>query len=235
MKILSVRDLSVDLDGHSILDRVSFDVDEGSILAILGPNGSGKTVLLKTLLGTLPHRGTIRWARQPRLGYVPQKVETDRHLPINLLNLLSAKLHVLRLPSSDLDRVTADVGLTAEVLATPIGHLSGGEFQRALIAFALVGEPDVLLLDEPTASIDMRGEDALYELLRRLHEERRLTILLVSHDLSVVYRHATEVLCLNRTSLYFGPPREVLTPEALERLYGAPRKFHAHLHEHDAR
>jgi hypothetical protein len=129
--------------------------------------------------------------------------------------------------------VTEEVGLTDEVLATPIGHLSGGEFQRALVAFALLGEPDVLLLDEPTAGIDVRGEDALYDLLRRLHEERRITILLVSHDLSVVYRHATEVLCLNRTSLYFGPPREVLTPGPSSTLRRAASS--TRLHEHDAR
>ncbi len=234
VKILSVKDLSVVLDGNTILERVSFDVEEGDILAILGPNGSGKTVLLKAILGILPHEGIVRWEKPARMGYVPQRIDADRHLPMNLRNLLRAKLGILGLPASDLDHTVAHVGITPEILGTPIGHLSGGEFQRALIAFALLGGPDVLMLDEPTASIDVRGEEALYDLLQRLHEEHHFTALLVSHDLSVVYRYATQVLCLNRTALCCGPPREVLTPEALERLYGAPRKYHAHVDDHDA-
>ncbi len=106
--------------------------------------------------------------------------------------------------------------------------MSGGQFQKALIAFALLGRPNVLLFDEPTASLDELTEERIYELLHSLQTEKNMTVILVSHDLSVVYRYANMVLCLSKEHTCMGPPTEVLTPEMLGALYGAPAKYHRH-------
>ena len=120
------------------------------------------------------------------------------------------------------------MNLPPATAARPIGALSGGQFQRLLLAVALLGRPDVLLFDEPTAGVDAPGQEQLYEMIRRVQRERGLTLLLISHELSVVYRHAANVLCLSRERPCFGPPAEVLTPGAIEQLYGAPLGFHRH-------
>jgi len=119
------------------------------------------------------------------------------------------------------------------MLNTPVGHLSGGYFQRGLIGFALIGKPNVLLLDEPTASIDEPGEEDIYELIHRLQDQYKLAVITVSHDLSFVYRYATRVLCLNKRSVCIGPPREALTPEVLEKLYGPSFSYYVHDHGPD--
>ena len=123
------------------------------------------------------------------------------------------------------------VGLDISFFLKSIGSLSAGQFQRVLIAFALIGKPMVLLFDEPTASIDMKGEETLYDLLHRLQDIHRFSLILISHDLTFVYRYADRVLCLNKEQLCFGVPEEVLTPQALEKLYGTGGKFYHHLHE----
>ncbi|MDO8516049.1 MAG: metal ABC transporter ATP-binding protein [bacterium] len=227
--VLSVKNLNVTLDGNHILEGVDLSLNKGESLAIIGPNGSGKTILLKSMLGIVPYKGAITWAPGVRIGYVPQKIDADRHLPMNLADLLNAKMGILKLPSSAIRPAIDTVGLSEKILTTPIGHLSGGQFQKALIALAILGEPNVLLLDEPTASIDNPGEEQIYELVHRLQDELGITTITVSHDLSFVYRYATQVLCLNQRNVCFGKPEDVLTPENLEKLYGTPHKFYHHL------
>jgi zinc transport system ATP-binding protein len=230
MRILTVENLNVVFDGHNILRDLSFDLDKGENLAIIGPNGSGKTVLLRALLGMIPFEGVVRWLPKIRLGYVPQKIEADKHLPLNLKNLLYAKASVLGIRRPEVNAAAEEVGLSKNAAETPIGHLSGGQFQRALIAFALLGDPDALLFDEPTASIDQLGEQQIYELIHELQDRRGITVLLVSHDLSFVSRYSTKVLCINREKLCFGPPEETLTPSVLGKLYGEHHKYYHHLH-----
>lgn len=226
--LLTVRDLTVRFGERTVLENLSLELGTGEVLAIIGPNGSGKTVLLKSLLGMIPSTGTISWAPGTQVGYVPQKVAPDRGLPLRVREALEAKARMLGLARSEVEKVAESAGLGRELLDAVAGLLSGGQFQKLLIAFALLGQPNVLLFDEPTASLDELSEERVYELLHRLQTERGMTVILVSHDLSVVFRYATTVLCLSRGFTCAGPPKEILTPEALEALYGAPSKYYAH-------
>jgi zinc transport system ATP-binding protein len=228
---LEVEHLWVKLGRQEILRDLSFDVPQGSALAVIGPNGSGKTVLFRALIGSLPHLGSIRWASGTRLGYVPQKLDIERDLPITGRDFLAARCAIASVAKKGKDeiaRVLGLVGIEADLAARPIGTLSAGQFQRLLLAFALVAHPNVLLFDEPTAGVDEPGEERLYETIQRLQVEERLTLLLISHELSLVYRFATNVLCLGRERPCLGAPREILTPEMIAQVYGTPLKYHHH-------
>jgi zinc transport system ATP-binding protein len=176
----------------------------------------------------VPYQGAIRWAPEARIGYVPQKLDIERDLPLTGADLLRAKAHVRRVPPTDVPRALQMVNLGSDVTSRPIGTLSGGQFQRLLLACAFLGRPSVLLFDEPTAGVDERGEDMLYETIHRMQVEQQLTLLLISHELSLVYRYATKVLCLGRGRAWLGAPTEVLTPRRLEELYGGPMTYHFH-------
>ena len=225
---LEVEHLSVAFGRTAVLRDLSFRVAQGSTLAVIGPNGAGKTVLFRALIGAIPYQGTVRWASGTRLGYVPQKLDIERDLPLTGDDFLAAKAALASVPPADVRRSLALVALAPEVVARPIGALSGGQFQRLLLAFALLGSPTALLFDEPTAGVDEPGEERLYETIHRLQEERGLTLMLISHELSLVSRYATDVLCLGREPACFGPPDEILTPALLEQIYGAPLKYHRH-------
>lgn len=230
--ILSVTNLRVTLGRKVVIRDLTFEVNEGDCLAIIGPNGSGKSVLLNVLMQLLPYEGEVRWNTTARLGYIPQKIAPDRQLPVRVSDLLEAKAGFLKLPATEPASVCDDVGLNSEVVSSPIGTLSGGQFQKTLIALALLGRPNILLFDEPTASLDEITEERIYDLLHTLQTRDGITVVLVSHDLSVVYRYANKVLCLSRGKPCVGVPREVLTPEMLEELYGAPPRYYQHIEEH---
>lgn len=230
MQLLVVRNLSVRIENQSIIESLNFELSTGERLSILGPNGAGKTVLLKALLNLVPYSGEIIWSPSVRIGYVPQKIDADRHLPLTYRDLFTSKCRIVKVAVTKIEAIAQSVGLTKEMLSTPVGHLSGGQFQRGLIGFALIGKPNVLLLDEPTASIDEPGEVHIYELIHRLQDQYKLAVITVSHDLSFVYRYATKVLCLNRRSLCIGTPRETLTADVLEELYGPSYSYYQHDH-----
>lgn len=218
--IVRVENVSITLDGRTILHDVHFEIFEGECLAIIGPNGCGKTILLKSLLGILPHEGTVAWRDGVTIGYVPQKIEADRSVPLDVRNLLASKAAVIGCGDEAIATAAARVGLSADLLSTQIGRLSGGQFQRALIAFALLGDPDIVFFDEPTASIDEPGEEQMYDLIERLRRDLGLTAVIVSHDVSFVSRHATRVLCLSRAGRCFGPPRGTLTADVMAEVFG---------------
>ena len=225
--ILKVKNLNVKLDGEEVIKDLSFEVKEGNVLTILGPNGAGKTVFLKTLLGVLPYQGEIKWARGVKIGYVPQRLPFIKDIPMSVSEFFKLK----GAWQEETKEILNLVGLRENFLNKKIGELSSGQFQRILVAWALVKNPNVLLFDEPTTGIDIGGEETIYTLLAKLKEKRNLTILLVTHDLSVVYKFSNFVVCLNKCPICQGKPKEVLTLEVLQKLYGEEVKFYKH-HRH---
>lgn len=226
--ILEVSHLSVQFGDTRVLSDLSFRVSKGSSLAIIGPNGAGKTVLFRALIGSILFEGGILWAPEIRIGYVPQKLDLERDIPMTGVDFLRARAALAGESVGNVSRILSLVGVPMEVALQPIGTISGGQFQRLLVAFALVGDPNVLLLDEPTAGVDEPGQERLNQLVHRLQEGRGLTVLFISHELSVVYRYATNVLCLSRAQACFGPPRRVLTPDLLQEIYGTEVDYHVH-------
>jgi len=224
--ILKVRNLNVRLDYQSIIENLYFEVKKGEVLTILGPNGAGKSVLLKTLLGLLPCKGEIEWAKGIKIGYVPQRLPFIKDIPINIRDFFKLK----HSSEKEAKEILNSVGYREDFLQKKIGDQSSGQFQRILIAWGLLGNPQVLLFDEPTTGVDISGEETIYKLPAELKEERDLTILLVTHDLSVVYKFSTDVLCLNKHPICHGPPQEVLTPESLRTLYAGEVKYYQHQH-----
>lgn len=229
--ILEVKNLHVRAGSATLLSDVSFSVERGETVLVIGPNGAGKTTLFRALIGATPYEGEIRWAAGTKFGYVPQKIDLERDLPITVAEFFTLKgSGAAKLQRHEIEQALLDVRLKPEDAAKGISRLSSGEFQRVLIAWAILGHPHVLLFDEPTASVDVAGQETIYELLHELQDKHGLTLLLISHDLSVVYRYANQVLCLNKAQVCYGAPKEVLTPQELQKLYGADRMFYHHLH-----
>lgn len=226
--ILSVKNLNVTLGEERVIEDLNFEVKRGEFLAILGPNGSGKTTLLKALIGALPFEGDITWSGNPHISFLPERLSPQkfREHPLSIQEFFKFK----RVLDGETLKALKSVGLKnpKKFLGRNPGELSSGQFQRMLIAWSLINNPDVLLFDEPTAGIDIGGEETIYSLLQKFWEERNLTILLVTHEIDVVYALSTHVLCLRKKKLCYGLPRKVLTPKALEELYGTEIKFYKH-------
>jgi zinc transport system ATP-binding protein len=231
--ILEVRDLSVSFDKQEVLRDISFSVNEGEVLAIIGPNGAGKTVLFRALMDLIPYNGEVKWREDAQIGYVPQKLFEKAELPLTVKEFFILKSKNLFFKDKQLVESIfhelRSVGLKPEILNQQLTNLSRGQFQRVLIAWAILKHPNVLLFDEPTAGIDLAGEDTIYNLLHKLQNERGMTVLIISHDLSIIYRYADKVLCLNKEGLCFGEPKKALTSEQINKLYGESAFYH-HLH-----
>jgi zinc transport system ATP-binding protein len=182
--------------------------------------------LLKTLIGLLPYKGEIEWAKELKIGYVPQRLPFIKDIPLNIRDFFSLKGS----PERETEAILNSVGFKQDFSRKKIGDLSSGQFQRVLIAWGLVGNPQVLLFDEPMTGVDISAEETIYNLLAKLKGEMDLTILLVTHDLSVVYKFSTDVICLNSQQICYGPPQDVLTPESLRNLYAGEVKYYQHKH-----
>jgi zinc transport system ATP-binding protein len=220
---LKVEHLSVVRDGQSILHDISLTLHCGEIVALIGPNGGGKSTLLKAIVGELPSTGRVifnddhgRGMVQPRIGYLMQQLEYDRQAPLTVADFLCAnqsRWPVFLGPRRK--RRAAVVQLlehveAAHLIDKPLGGLSGGELQRVLLAFALDPRPDILLLDEPVSALDKDGKQLFYELVRHLRDRYDLLTLIVSHDLDVISTFADSVIYLDRTIQAAGPMQDVL-------------------------
>ncbi len=228
--ILEVKNISVEVDHETILKNVSFEVRRGEALAIIGPNGAGKTMLFRALLGLVSHTGELDWKKGIQIGYVPQKFVIDKSFPLTVREFFLLKSPRFWMPDkgfiAHLEHELSLVGLGKEILSRPLGELSGGQMQRILISSAMLNHPDVLLFDEPTAGIDVGAEQTIYTILHTLQKERGTTVLLISHDLNVVYKYADNVLCINKAMICHGRPKEILNPQELSRLYGGGGFYH---------
>lgn len=234
--LLKVANIKVKFGENLILNNISFDAKEDETIAIIGPNGAGKTVLFRALLGLIPYDGKIEWKEGIKIGYVPQKLFIEPDLPLTTQEFFNLK----EKNKKEVENVLFSVGFRKDlidknhninqILKRKIGVLSGGELQRVLIAWALLGHPDILLFDEPTTGIDISTEETIYGLLHKLQEKEKLTIMLISHELQVVYNYATNVICLNKERVCIGPPREVLDKESLAKVFGGHVGIYLHDH-----
>lgn len=226
-KAVSLKNLNFKFDNSLILNDVSFEIEQGKIVAIIGPNGSGKTTLLKNIIGAYqPSSGSVKvFDKDPErvvrhIGYVPQRFDFDRSIPISVYEFIALeKCGNQQHAPGRISEVLKSVGL-ANLEKSKLGELSGGQFQRVMIARALLHEKAILIFDEPATGVDIAGGRTIYDLIKKINQERKTTCLIVSHELSVVSRYADEVICLNKRVVCSGKPETVITPETLNNLYG---------------
>ncbi|MFW5928677.1 MAG: metal ABC transporter ATP-binding protein [Thermoplasmatota archaeon] len=241
---IELDDVTISFGETEVLKNVSVSIDAGEFLGILGPNGGGKTTLLKVLMGLLePDKGKIRiFGNNPKnaseyIGFVPQYSNFDAQFPIDVWNVVLmgrvGKMGWKPFYSKE-DKKIAKRSLKMvnmyDYKDRQISKLSGGQQQRVLIARALATEPKILLLDEPTASIDEKIKSNIYDLLKKLNEEKNITIILVSHDIGIISSYVKKVACLNKYFIYHGS--DELTPDMIEASYECPVDIVAHGHPH---
>ncbi len=235
--LVEVRGICVSFGAREVLSDAGLTVRRGEVVTLIGPNGSGKTTLIRVLLGLLrPDAGTV-WLRPGlSIGYVPQRLSVDPVLPLSVGRFLALPR---RPRPGSMEQALAEVG-AGHTLDLPLQTLSGGETRRVLLARALLGEPDLLVLDEPVQGVDLTGQAELYGLIGRIRHERGLGVLLVSHDLHLVMAATDEVICLNHHVCCAGRPEMVSRHPEYIALFGPgiAESFaiyaHAHDHEHDA-
>ena len=225
--LIEFADISLELGRTTILDNVGFQVQPGSVHALVGPNGGGKSSLIKTLLGQMPHQGrlSLQWPGEPGvIGYVPQALEFDRGLPMTVDDFMAAMcqrrpafLGLSRHYGGAIGRALERVGMH-DKRKRRMGALSGGERQRVLLAQGLIPSPLLLVLDEPMSALDEAGIQ-VFERLLQDWRQAGITVLWIEHDLEAVGRLADRVTGLNRRVLFDGPPRQTLTPERLLTLF----------------
>ncbi|HSW66317.1 MAG TPA: metal ABC transporter ATP-binding protein [Bacillota bacterium] len=234
---IELKDISFAYNHGPTLEHISLKINSGDYVGVIGPNGGGKTTLIKLLLGLLkPASGQILLWGTPlaqfkdwhKIGYVPQRVDsTDFKLPISVQEVVSFGLR--RSDKAAVQHALDQAGI-AELAGRPLRELSGGQQQKAFIAKALVADPAVLILDEPTVGVDVRSQDAFYQLVAKLNKEQGLTIIMVSHDIDVVVNEVSKLVCINEELVYHGRPKEFIEKDYLTKLYGKTRKLILHGH-----
>lgn len=231
--LLSARNLSVRLGGVDVLQDIDIAIQANEIVTILGPNGSGKSTLLRALLGIIPlSSGRVTRAPNVRIGYVPQRLAMDRSMPMTVRRFLSLPK---RVSDADAAKALEKVGMSGSA-QQQMTDLSGGQFQRVLLARALLCSPQILMLDEPTQGLDQPGEAAFYRLIDEVRLDTGAAVLMVSHDLHVVMAASDRVICLNRHICCEGTPRVVSNAPEYRALFGLGTQgalaLYQHMHDH---
>lgn len=239
MNAVEIKDLSVEFDNIKVLKDINIIIEDKEFVAIIGPNGGGKTTLLKTVLGLVkPSKGSVRvYGKVPedknsQIGYVPQFTKFDKAFPIDVLDVvlmgrLKPKISIFhRYSKEDIEyaKNIMDELNIYHLRGRQIGQLSGGQLQRVLIGRALCMEPQLLLLDEPTASLDGQSKNNIYSILKKLN--KNMTILIVTHDIGFVSSHIDSIACLNQKLFYHGEPE--LNKDIMDKVYGCPVDAIAH-------
>ena len=238
MTLVEGKDICVHLDGRLVLDRVNISVNKGEIVTLIGPNGSGKSTLIRCIIGSvLASSGSLRRQSGIIIGYVPQKLMIDGTFPITVerfLNLPKAS------SGANIDKALSDTGVLS-LKNRNVTTLSGGQFQRVMLARALLNNPDLLILDEPTQGMDQPAATAFYTLIESIKNTLGCGILLVSHELNVVMAASNRVICLNGHICCQGTPDHVATTPEYKELFGPLgdqalalyRHKHDHSHSHE--
>ncbi|MEK9847366.1 MAG: ATP-binding cassette domain-containing protein [Rhodospirillaceae bacterium] len=233
--LITASNITVNRGETKILDNVSLTIGESEFITILGPNGGGKSMLLKCLMGFyIPDNGNIKRKRHLRIGYVPQQFTSEQTMPISVGQFLRLRKKV---SAEELETITAETNIEA-LVNKPLNTLSGGELQRILVARALIGAPDLLILDEPAQNLDISGQLAFYKLLSEIYEKRSFSILMVSHDLHMVMATTKKVICLFHHVCCSGEPQVVTKDPEFITLFGNDMAEmmavyqHGHNHSH---
>jgi len=245
--LISFHDVSFSYGKNRVLDRISMNIHKGDFLALIGPNGSGKTTLIKIMLGLLnPGEGKVKLFGKPvknfldweNIGYVPQKAtHFDPFFPISVEEVVSLGLISKRNSSSfskpeeaqAVQKALWHVGMET-FIQKRMGNLSGGQQQRVFIARAIVSEPKILVLDEPTTGVDIPMHDRFYDMLNVLHEKHGITIVMITHEIGIINRHITQVACLNQKLTYHGEHSEFCNSEAFRKMISGGNHLVSHLH-----
>lgn len=239
MDLVTLHDVGVGYDGVHVLEHVNLAIGDRDFIGIIGPNGGGKTTLVKAILGSIPHSGEIRFAPElsertgrPLIGYLPQQPVFDRSFPISVTEVVLSGLQAVkgfsrRYTAADRDRTAELLEMTgiAATARRPVGEISGGQMQRALLCRAIIAEPRLLILDEPANFVDNRFENELYKLLQRLNE--RMAVVMVSHDIGTITSIVKEIVCVNRT--VHRHRSNIITEEQLQN-YNCPIQIISHGH-----
>ncbi len=229
-QLLEVVGLTVKIGGRTLIDNVSFSLQRGEIVTVIGPNGGGKTTLLRALVGAMPiSSGTITKAADLKIGYTPQRLTTERSMPVTVdrfLALAGRFSAALRLEAMQ----KTEIAVRKDAM---MSDLSGGEIQRVLLSRALLRKPDLLVLDEPTQGLDQPGEEHFYNLLSQIRSASGVAVLMVSHDLHVVMAGSDRVICLNGHVCCSGAPEAVSVDPTYLELFGRRASLALYQHHHD--
>lgn len=236
--LLSTQDVSLEISNKTVLQNISLSLEKGQILTVVGPNGGGKSCLIKILVGLLePTQGTVYRQSPLRIGYTPQRFQIDSTLPLSVKRFLSLIPNIESIPRSQrqaaFENSLEEVGVPG-LLNQSMQTLSGGELQRVLLARALLRKPELLVLDEPAQGVDLAGQDELYRLIVKIRDTHQCGVVLVSHDLSLVMAETDVVLCLNQHVCCSGSPESVTQDPQFLKLFGLEAgSFALYTHRHD--